>query len=139
MTLLRIGVLGVAVAAAVSCGQTQSPPPSPIRTVANTKQLMVALTAPSDVLFNVATEPPASEDAWSALQTHAVVVAEVGNLLLLGDRLRDRGAWVEFSHAMTDAAAAALKAAQSKDLDAASTAGDTLLETCSQCHQKYMK
>lgn len=139
MTLLHLFVFLFVTATMVSCTQTQPPPPSPIRTVATTKQLMVAITAPSDALFNVGAEPPASEDTWSALQTHAVVVAEVGNLLLLGDRLRDRGDWIEFSHAMTDAATGALEAAQSRDTDAASKAGDRLLETCSQCHQKYMQ
>lgn len=132
-------VIAAAVGMATACALEQPPPPSPIKVVASTKQVMSAITAQSDPLFNVGLEPPKTDEAWTSLKANAVIVAEAGNLLLLGDRVRDHGDWVKFSQAMTDAGAVALRAAESKNVDAASLAGDKLLETCSQCHEKYMK
>jgi hypothetical protein len=129
----------VAAAGLVACSQPAvSPPLPPVKPVATTKQLMMALTEPSNALFNVGIEPPTADEAWTSIQTNAVLVAEIGNLLLLGDRPEDQGDWVTFSLAMTDAGVAVLKAAESRDVEAATRAGDTLLETCSQCHTQYM-
>jgi cytochrome c556 len=135
-----LGIILVTSLAVGACGQqAASPPPDPpLKPVASMKQLMAALTEPSNVVFNVGIDPP-TEETWIAAQTNAVLVAEIGNLLLLGDRLKDRGDWVTFSQAMTEAAIAALRAAESKNVDAMTMAGEKLLGTCSQCHEKYME
>ena len=132
-------VMVAAVGVATACNSQQPAPPSTIKVVASTKQVMSAISAQSDPLFNVGLEPPKTDEAWTSLRANAVIVAEAGNLLLLGDRVRDHSDWIKFSQALTDAGAVALRAAEAKNVDAASTAGDTLLETCSQCHEKYMK
>jgi hypothetical protein len=134
------GLLLVAASGLLACTQQAASPEAlpPLNPVATTRQLMVAITEPSNVIFNVGIDPP-TDEIWTAAQANAALVAEVGNLLLLGDRLKDRDDWVKFSRAMTDAAVAALRAAESKNLDAATMAGEKLLETCSQCHEKYQQ
>jgi hypothetical protein len=111
-----------------------------IRTVATVKQLMHAIVIPSsDELFKAAGEPPSSDAGWTAVQHHALAVAEAGNLLMMGNRPVDRTSWMTMSRAMVDAAADAAAAAEKKSGDALSAAGDKVYETCETCHAKYMK
>ena len=122
------------------CAQQGAAAPPPVTAVATTKQLMNAMVVPaSNAVFNVATEEPKNDDDWMAVQNQAIVLAESGNLLMLGGRAPDNGDWIRFSQAFIDASQATLKAAESKNVDAVSMAGDKLLETCSLCHDKYMK
>ena len=115
-------------------------PATGVRTVGTTLQVMHAIVKPaSDAVFAAGGEPPKDPKAWTALENHAVALAESGNLLMLGDRVKDQGDWMKFSRALVDASAGALKAAQAKNADAMSTASDAIYETCENCHMKYLK
>jgi len=117
-----------------------TPSASGVRTVGTTLQVMLAIVKPaSDAVFAAGGEPPKDAKAWTALENQAVALAESGNLLMLGDRVKDQGDWMKFSRALVDASAGALKAAQAKNADAMSTAGDAVYETCENCHMGYLK
>ena len=109
------------------------------RAVATTADLMTALTAPSSTMvFRAASEPPSDAKDWIALRAQALMLAESGNLLLVGTRVRDENEWTRQAAALRDAAEAAAKAAGAKDAMALSEAGERVYETCEQCHQKYL-
>lgn len=108
--------------------------------VGNVQQIMEAMVIPSsDALFEAAGEAPTDEKAWTAVRNNAVTLAESGNLLMIGSRARDRAAWMQLSRAMVDAGAAALKAADAKDAAALSKAGDRIVASCENCHDRYLQ
>ena len=119
-----------------------APSPRPVasmRAVATIKQLMHAIVIPaSDGVFKAAGEPPTSDAAWTTIQLQALAVAEGGNLLMVGNRPAGRADWPRLARAMVDAAAETAAAAEKKNGDALSAAGDKLYETCEACHAKYM-
>ena len=111
-----------------------------VKAVGSVKDVMLALTIPtSETVFKAASEPPKDAAEWSHVRNQALALAESANLLLIGDRVPDRDAWVRFSIAQRDAAVVAIKAAESRDGDALSNASDALYETCDNCHKQYMK
>ena len=110
-----------------------------MRPVATIKQLMHAIVIPaSDGVFKAAGEPPTSDAAWTTIQLQALAVAEGGNLLMVGNRPAGRADWPKLARAMVDAAAETAAAAEKKNGDALSAAGDKLYDTCEACHAKYM-
>jgi hypothetical protein len=149
--LTRVALSALATIAVIStllAAQTPAPvrPPAATssapapRTVATVKQLMHAIVIPSsEAIFKAAGEPPTTDAAWLAMEHQALALAESGNLLMIGSRVRDRGDWLKFSRALVDAAATAATAAAAKNADNLSTAGDAIYETCETCHGKYMK
>ncbi len=111
---------------------------APVKPVASVLQLHEAMITPSsDTLFNVGREAPKDDQAWTAVRNSALILAESGNLLMLGSRAKDEGAWMTMSQAMIDAAVAALKAAEAKDVDAVLEAGDGIVYACMNCHEPY--
>lgn len=110
-----------------------------VKTVASMKQIMEAMVAPSSTaIFSAAADAPKDDKGWVAIQNAAVMLTESGNLLLLGDRVKDRIDWVKWSRALVDAGALALNAATDKNAAALSTAGDEIYNTCETCHEKYL-
>jgi hypothetical protein len=111
-----------------------------VRTVGTTLQVMHAIVKPaSDAVFAAGGEPPKDAKSWTDLENQAVALAESGNLLMLGNRVKDQSDWMKMSRALVDASAAAMKAAQSKNADAMSMASDAVYETCENCHMRYLK
>ncbi len=128
--LVSAGTLLLAAAAA-----TQEVPFKP---VASVTQLMQAMVIPaSNALFNVPRQPPKDDQGWTEVRHHAIVLAESGNLLLIGNRAQPSEVWNETSRALAKAGEAALKAAQAKDLDAITGVGDQIIEACESCHEKH--
>ena len=110
----------------------------PIKAVATVLQLHEAMITPSsDALFDVARKGPANDEQWAALRNNAIVLAESGNLLMLGTRARDNGDWMKMSGALVDAGAVALKAAETKNVDALLKADDEIDSACESCHVPY--
>lgn len=111
---------------------------SSIRPVASVTQLMQAMVIPaSNALFDVARNPPADDGAWRAIRNHAIVLAESGNLLLIGDRAQDSEVWTSTSRALVAAGEAALRAAEDRNVDALSDVGNQIIEACESCHEKH--
>ncbi len=118
----------------VNVAMTQQPAPKP---VADITQLMQAMVIPaSNALFNVARQPPQDEMGWTAVRNSAVILAESGNLLMIGSRAKD-AVWMKTSLAMVDAGAAALKAAEAKDVDGITEAGNQIIDSCEVCHETH--
>ncbi|PZN29886.1 MAG: hypothetical protein DIU71_13465 [Proteobacteria bacterium] len=117
----------------------QEPPSIPFRVVATSKEVMNAITIPaSDVIWSVPGEPPASDEAWLAVEHAALALAESGNLLLMDGRAVDQEEWARNAVALIDAAQAALEAARARDMDRMFDVGDEIYTVCETCHRRYL-
>jgi hypothetical protein len=109
-----------------------------IKPVATIMQIHEAMISPSsDALFDVGREAPKNDKEWTAVRNHAVILTESANMLMLEGRAKDNGNWMKFSTALADAAAAALKAAETKNVDGVLDAGDRIVPVCEACHEPY--
>ena len=80
---------------------------------------------------------PKTDDDWKLVQANALMLAETGNLLLMGPRMKDQGGWVIRTQAMMDAANEAAKAAEEKNTEAIFNAGTKIYQACTGCHVQY--
>ena len=80
---------------------------------------------------------PENDEAWLAVENAAFIVAESGNLLLMGDRALDEGTWPAMARALSEVAARALDAAEARDEQAVFDVGAELYDVCSACHAAY--
>ena len=109
-----------------------------IKPVASIMQIHEAMISPSsDAIFDVGREAPKSDKEWIAVRNHAVILAESGNMLMLDGRAKDKRDWMKFSAGLAQAAGAALKAAEARNLDALLEAGDRIVPVCEACHEPY--
>lgn len=131
--------------------QRSDPPPPPVdfRPAGDVKQLMNSILDPSaDVIWEsvgtIVTEAgteeivPSNDEEWANVRNHGVMLAEAGNLLMIGSRARDQGEWTRYSHALTEAGQVVMKAAEAKNRDALFEAGGQLYTVCLACHQHYV-
>jgi len=106
--------------------------------VGSVSQVMISITYPSsDAIFYVERNPPKTEKDWNDLQAQALILAESGNLLMIGSRVRDQGDWIKEAREMVDVGAAAYKAAMARDLPAISALNQRLNDACVTCHVQY--
>lgn len=138
--LLAAGLL------AASCS-TDAPEP-PFVLVADDKQLMASVIEPAaevywDAVGVVMDESgtheiePATDEEWEAVRDAAFVLAESGNLLMLGERAQGREHWIVMSRALAEVGRRAVAAAESRDADAVFDMGAELYFTCTGCHSVY--
>jgi hypothetical protein len=134
---LTFSLLLIAVAVSVPL-IAQRAPATGVRSLANVLQLHELLITPaSDAVFNASTNPPNDANGWTAVRNQALLLAEAGNLLMVGNRIRDNGNWMKMSRAMVDAAALAATAAEKKDPKALEAAADPITVSCMECHRPY--
>jgi hypothetical protein len=81
---------------------------------------------------------PKTDDDWKMVEANALMLAETGNLLLMGSRMKDQSGWVTRTQAMMDAANAAAKAAAERNTDAVFDAGTKIYQACTGCHLQYI-
>jgi len=113
----------------------QAPSVEPVGTMS---QLMVDIVYPtSDDIFYIGRTPPSNNAEWGAIQRSALMLAESGNLLMVGSRARDQGNWIKDAKLLVDVGAAAYKAARAKDMDAILALNEQLYTACVTCHQDY--
>ena len=116
--------------------------------VATVKQIMdgIIMPAAANVFGSVAViadakgveeRQPRTETEWALVAANAAALIEGGNLLLMGDRLKDKDQWVTRTRAMMDAAAIALRAAEARDVDALFGSGEAINLSCDMCHTRY--
>ncbi len=123
----------VLLAAAAALAQQSAPKP-----VASVTQLMQAMVIPaSNALFDVARNAPQGEQEWTAVENQAVILAESGNLLMIGDRARDSDTWMSTSRILVEAGAAALRAAEARDSRTIADVGNRIIEACETCHEEH--
>ena len=134
---LLTGICSILIVSAIPGTAQQAPAFKPVATV---KQLMEALIIPaSDQIFQLAAEGPKTSDEWTAVRNSAIVLAESGNLLMIGRRAPDNKAWTKESQALIAAAQDAIKAVDTKNAEALMEAGNQVYEVCDSCHKQYMK
>jgi len=116
----------------------QRAPATGVRTLANVRELHDLMISPaSDAVFAASSNETLDAKGWTAARNQALVLAESGNLLMVGTRVRDNGNWMKMSRAMVDAAALAAAAAEKKDAKALEAATDSITTACMECHRPY--
>lgn len=133
---------------------------------ANLAQLMQAIPFPaSNIIFDTQTtdpgavkepdDPQAGQGAtaqfsgvyggWLAVENAARALQETSNLIMIPGRTcangkpvpTDQEDFQKWAATLADAGAAALKAAESKNLDAMVDVSGTVSDACAMCHEKY--
>jgi hypothetical protein len=116
----------------------QRAPATGVRTLANVRELHDLMISPaSDAVFEASSNQPLDATGWTTARNQALMLAESGNLLMVGTRVRDNGNWIKMSRAMVDAAALAASAAEKKDAMALEAATDAITVSCMECHRPY--
>ena len=137
--------------------------PSP-KAYANLAQVMRGIPFPaSNLIFDTQSNDPAAKPAegsgssgatasfsgvyggWQAVENAALAISETANLITIPGRLcqngrpvpLDRADFQKFAQGLADAGQAALKAAQSKNLDAMVEVSGTVSDACAACHEVY--
>jgi hypothetical protein len=106
--------------------------------VGSTSQLMISIIYPaSNAIFYIHRGAPKDDKEWAAMQANALMMAEAGNLLMMGNRVKDQDNWIKDAKLLVEAGAAAFKAAQAKDADALDALSEQLNTACVTCHQDY--
>lgn len=134
--------------AAVACGGPATPPAPPFETVATSKELMNAVLDPAvDVIWDsvgsVITaegtfeKAPETDDDWAAVRASAVLLAESGNLLMLGDRAGGSPEWIAQAQALIEVSKRTIQVIDKKDTDALFTIGGDIYDVCTNCHRQF--
>ena len=121
-----------------------------VRPIASIKQIMNGIVAPgANAVFNAVSTTvtqkgieevfPRNDEEWAALGNSAAALAEAGNMMMVEGRAVDAGDWIKMSQALVDAGTQALKAVDAKSTEAVLTAGETVNESCDNCHAKYQR
>jgi len=131
----RLRMLSLSLLFLAQTGAAQAPTYEPVGTIL---QLMNGIIVPaSNAVFKAPNDPPKDDKEWAVIQNNALLLAESGNLLIVPGRAKDDGEWIKDSRALIDAGSVALKAANAKDIDGVTLAGDPILASCSGCHHRY--
>ena len=96
----------------VSLGPAAAQEPS-LEAVGTIGELMVDIIYPtSDELFYVMRAPPTNDYEWNLLRGSALMLAESGNLLMIGSRSLDQDDWAKNAKVLVDVGTAAFEAAE---------------------------
>jgi cytochrome c556 len=139
MTMRIVAALLCASLLEAGCSSPAETGPGPFKPIGSVPELMRALTIPSsDAIFKAQGETPQDAAGWATLQTNALILAESGNLLMIGERARDTGTWRKDARALIDAAAAAVNAARAQNVEQLGQAADAIYNACEGCHKDYL-
>ena len=143
---MRLILIAACVSVLTAC--SSAPPPPPFRPVADLKQLMQSVVEPAADEYWDAVGwiedaggtheiAPTTTEEWDAVRNHAYAIAESGNLMMLGNRAKDGGEWMQQAAALIEAGQQAIRAAESRDKQAVFDAGAVVYDACTACHAKY--
>ena len=118
------------------------------QTVADVQQLMLTVVEPAaeaywDAVGWIIDEDgeheiaPANAEEWELVRNAAFVIAESGNLLMMGSRALDQTGWIGMSQAMVEVGRTAIEAAEARDEAAVFDAGAEVYYVCTACHAAY--
>jgi hypothetical protein len=82
---------------------------------------------------------PRTAQEWEVVADGAAALVEAGNLLLMGNRVVDKGDWIKMSQAMITAGRKALKAAQARSAEDVLAVGEDIYVSCDNCHRRYQR
>ncbi|MCS6864549.1 MAG: cytochrome c [Gemmataceae bacterium] len=146
--MTRIRFWGFAAVVLISGGglwQVQSQPAKPkfstrMEPVAETKLLMEGIADPNARgLAQLLADKPRDAEAWVFARGQALLLAELGNLLLLRPpkTRAAEDAWMTYAAELRGHATTLARAAAAKDYLAARGALAELANTCNRCHQTF--
>jgi hypothetical protein len=121
-----------------------------VTAVASVKQIMKGIVGPAaNMVFNavsttvsskgVEEKAPETNEEWEAVGNSAAALIESGNLMLVGNRVVDKGDWVKMSQALIESGKVALKAVEAKSPDQLLASGEAINNSCDNCHRKYQR
>ena len=109
-----------------------------LKQVGTTAEIMRWMIYPtSNDIFNVQRAVPKDDFEWEKVERSALTMAEAGNLLMIGSRVKDQGDWIKDSKMLVDVGVVALKLAKAKDAEALAALNEDLNTACTTCHQAY--
>jgi cytochrome c556 len=117
-------------------GKAIIPAPEPI---AETKVLMEGMAQPNmRGLSKTLREKPKDAEAWTFARGQSLLIAEMGNLLLMRPpKTNDRETWLGHAGDLRDAADKLARATTAKDYAKSRAALATLANICNRCHQSF--
>ncbi len=149
LSLLLVLAAGCVIAGCASDAVPEDDPGLAVdyRPVAGTKLLMSSMLDPAadfiwDAVHDIYDEDglheyrPETDEEWVLVRNNAVVLAEAGNLLLMKPRSQP-GNWDLWARDLTDAAEAAMFAADARDSQRVFDVGEEIYNTCAGCHAEY--
>lgn len=121
-----------------ACALAQAPSDA-VPAAATLKQLMLDYIHPAsnEILLSIFRGGLKDEAEWATIRRCALMLAESGPLLMARGRARDSADWQKDVRLLTDAGAAAYKAAQAKDSKALAAVAERLDTSCTACHKQY--
>jgi opacity protein-like surface antigen len=124
-------VAGVFLAAPLFAAAQTPDAPQPVATM---KRLMLDVIHPASnaLLLLIHRGGPGDDKEWTEARRSAIILAESGNLLIIRNRA---AAWSADAKLLTDAGAAAYKAAEAKDVKALTASADRIDASCTTCHK----
>jgi hypothetical protein len=110
--------------------------PQPVGTMSDVMTSMV-YPAANNILLAAYRGGAQDDKEWLALQRSAVLLAESGNVLVMRGPAGGQGDWAKDAKMLSDAGAAAYKAARAKDANALIAVAQPLNAACTTCHKQY--
>ncbi len=146
-TRIRIGLVAAAALVVASCAD-EVPTGPPFRTETTVRMLMANMVDPAaDLVWDAVGTiidydgedhwEPETEEDWLSVRYGAMSLVEAGNLLMMDTRARDEEQWILLTEGMMDAGALAFEAAVAQDADQLFALGETVYNSCNNCHMLY--
>lgn len=110
--------------------------PQPVGTMGEVMTSMV-YPAANNILLAAYRGGPQDDKEWLAIQRSAVILAESGNVLMMRGPAGGQSDWARDAKMLSDAGAAAYKAARAKDTNALAAVAQPLNAACTTCHKQY--
>ena len=140
-------IAGERTARAATPAAAAAPETMPVATI---KQIMIGITNPAAYVIYEAVGTkttskgieeiaPQTDEDWAKVGSAGAAVVESGNLMLMGNRMLDKGDWIKMTQDMIAKGKLAMKGAEAKDKDKIVEAGGDLNTTCDNCHARYQR
>jgi hypothetical protein len=81
---------------------------------------------------------PQNDEEWEAVWAAGLTIAESGNLLMIGDRAKDKDEWMRLAGSLVDVGMEAAAAGEAKDAEKVLEVGERVYNVCTECHMKYI-
>jgi hypothetical protein len=110
--------------------------PQPVGTMSDVMTSMV-YPAANNILLAAYRGGAQDDKEWLAIQRSAVLLAESGNVLVMRGPAVGQIDWAKDAKMLSEAGAAAYKAARAKDANALMAVAQPLNAACTACHRQY--
>ncbi len=142
-TIYRLGLAALVIGLSAALFAVNTDADVEEKQVARVKDVMNAINHEEHGFYGmikkfVASNPEKGDAGWKINQSRAIVMAEMGNLLMRWEPTQgDAASWKAKSAAFRDAAADLRKALAFKKLDKCATELQAVQKTCDDCHTAH--